>query len=73
MARVVGQGTRRTPATATGTARTGGTAQAPVAEEPVPGRLVPPRWVPMTTFVICALAVADSAYLTYRTSRTPRP
>lgn len=27
--------------------------------------LVPPRWAPMTSFVICILAVADSAYLTY--------
>jgi uncharacterized membrane protein len=37
-----------------------------MAEEPVPEpRLVPPRWVPITTFVICLLAVADSAYLTY--------
>lgn len=66
MARVVGADTRRTPATATGTGRPGGTPRRPVAEEPVPdARLVPPRWVPTTTFVICALAVADSGYLTY--------
>lgn len=66
MARVVGAGTRRTPATATGTGRTGGYARPPAEEEPVPeGRLVPPRWVPTTSAIICLLAVADSAYLTY--------
>jgi uncharacterized membrane protein len=27
--------------------------------------LVPPRWVPLTTTVVCLLALADSAYLTY--------
>jgi len=27
--------------------------------------VVPPRWVPLTTSVICALALVDSAYLTY--------
>ncbi len=66
MARVVGADTRRTPAVATGTGRTGGTPKPPVFEEPLEeARLVPPRWVPITTTVICLLAVADSAYLTY--------
>ena len=66
MARVVGAGTRRSPAVATGTGRAGGTPEPPVAEEPLEElRLVPPRWVPITTTVICLLAVAASAYLTY--------
>jgi uncharacterized membrane protein len=28
-------------------------------------RALPPKWVPVTTTVLCALAFADSAYLTY--------
>jgi uncharacterized membrane protein len=73
MARVVGADTRRTPATATGTGRTGGALRPPVEEEPVPeGRLVPPRWVPRTSAIICLLAVADSVYLTYTHFTNPK-
>ena len=73
MARVVGADTRRTPATATGTGRTGGALRPPVEEEPVPeARLVPPRWVPRTSAIICLLAVADSVYLTYTHFTNPR-
>lgn len=42
----------------------------PGAEEeglagPGRARMVPPRWVPLTTTILCLLALADSAYLTY--------
>jgi uncharacterized membrane protein len=73
MARVVGADTRRIPSVATGTGRTGGNPKPPVADEPLPAaRLVPPRWVPITTTIICALAVADSAYLTYTHFANPK-
>ena len=66
MARVVGADTRREPSTATGPGRTGGSPKTPFADPVVADeRLVPPRWVPTTSAIICLLAVADSAYLTY--------
>jgi uncharacterized membrane protein len=42
------------------------------AEEPWSGRMVPPRWVPLTSTIICALAVADSGYLTYTHFTNPK-
>jgi uncharacterized membrane protein len=45
---------------------TGREGQGSEGPAPLPGAdVVPPRWVPVTTTVICALAVVDAAYLTY--------
>ena len=57
---------------AAGTARTahgrpgnGGDDDGGQAPEGAGLRMVPPGWVPLTTTVLCVLAVADAAYLTY--------
>ncbi len=47
-------------------AASGGPPAGPPDEEVASGpAIIPPRWVPITSTIICLLAVLDSSYLTY--------